>query len=157
MKFTHLPRFGPPQSAQPTLVSLAGGGSMRGEIINEYQKLNLVRTRISDGLSCGLSRFNPCWTKRAAKFTRPKQRAVCDAGRVWFGQHHCTTSPAALKVTSRVTSGTTKPSHARTPDPSHPASGSYSRGYVRCGPTNRWCHGSMVQLKQTRLVRPRTS
>jgi hypothetical protein len=40
---------------------------MRGEIINEYQKLNSVRTVISDGLSCGLSRFNPCGTKTSSK------------------------------------------------------------------------------------------
>jgi hypothetical protein len=27
----------------------------------------MVRTRITDGFSCGYSRFNPCWTKPSAE------------------------------------------------------------------------------------------
>ena len=27
----------------------------------------MVRTRISDGLSCGSSRYNPCWTKASGE------------------------------------------------------------------------------------------
>jgi len=37
----------------------------RGQI--ELGEIMVVRTRITDGFSCGYSRYNPCWTKASGE------------------------------------------------------------------------------------------
>jgi hypothetical protein len=58
---------------QTNAIALAACGTDRRpcQVADQRGQIELgeimVRTRVSDGFSCGYSRFNPCWTKASGE------------------------------------------------------------------------------------------